>query len=561
MTRIAEDVVKAERSLNYRANYIQSNDPYETRIRAISPDISHIERATFLEQLLQDMAQELSELACDARVHIIQEHFRLSEQDVQGIRQTLKRYRKQPKTAPPNPALSQDEIIERLERQSPNETISPAQDFQNGVMYFTVMIDRIPHMISSDRRVISFDDAEKDGLILQNSDVDTSRFSPQGVAAFLKGSYKLSIPDLYSKIHSYITRFIVFPNDRLPVYLALWVIGTYVFKVFDYFPYVWLNAEKGSGKTLLMKVLSRIAFNGEVLINPTEAVIFRDVANNSISMFIDEVEQLRKQDKEAHRALISLLNSGYERGSCVKRVEKSAKGSFVIRKYPAYSPKMFAGINEIDDVLLDRTFCVRLWRKKADETVERYRETDALLSLQRQIRDDCYVLALQDAADLARVYQSTDATSQKLCHLDNRELDLWEPIMLLAEMIDTGLGSNDIADAMKSLSAESMAHKQEASVNQNDTYKMLAVVKEMLNNMTPLETKDGNLTFTSDSVFGYFQRSDEFGWLQDKSKGHLTRMLLKIEVRRGQQKVDGKNARTYIINLKTFEDLCVRFRI
>jgi hypothetical protein len=155
--------------------------------------------------------------------------------------------------------------------------------------------------------------------------------------------------------------------------------------IFRYYPYVWLNAAKGSGKSLLMEVSSAIAFNGELMTSPTEAVIFRDVSGNRITMFIDEVEQLRKRDKEAFSSVISLLNVGFSKSGLVKRVEKNNNGGFDVKKYSAYSPKMFAGINEIDDVLQDRTVKIQLLRKKEDEEVERFKDRSEINELQRSI--------------------------------------------------------------------------------------------------------------------------------------------------------------------------------
>jgi len=96
-------------------------------------------------------------------------------------------------------------------------------------------------------------------------------------------------------------------------------------------------------------------------------------------MFVDEVEQLRNVTRMCTaRSSASLMpDSTSQRGEAFGG---DRSGRFVVKAYSAYSPKMFAGISEIDDVLQDRTVRIPLLRKKDDETVQRYKERVKLLS-------------------------------------------------------------------------------------------------------------------------------------------------------------------------------------
>lgn len=557
---IPDSLARAEFGDDHEGNPVDSNDLFVCRIRAVSPDADHLEKAAFLKGFVPVLA-EMPDVQSDGYVTELKAHLRLADETVKSIKRDVLRFRKQRKPAPQDTPLTQNEVIARLERQGDSKSISPAQDFQDGTMYFAVMVEDQKYLVTSKRELLSFDEAQKNGLVLENSNVDTSQFSAQGLVSFLKGTYSVNPVEVYGKIHDYIRRFVIFTDERHAVYLALWTMGTYLFKLFDYFPYVWLNAEKGSGKSLLMKVLSHIAFNGEVLVNPTEAVIFRDVANNSLSMFIDEVEKLSKKDREAYGSLISLLNVGFEKGARVKRVERSGKDSFVIKKFAVYSPKMFAGINDIDDVLQDRTIAIRILRKKADEKVQRFRLSNVISCLQCEIRDDCYVLALECANDLAGQYHDRESCSPGWEHLTNRELDIWEPIIILADMIDVGLGSTEITDAMKSMSLESMEQKQETNVSENETYKILTVVKGMLEELQPLKEEGDTVVFDSDDVWNHFLATEEFAWLKDRSKSSLTRRLKKIQVKSERNRVEGKPVRMYVFNRATTDDLCERFNV
>jgi len=120
-------------------------------------------------------------------------------------------------------------------------------------------------------------------------------------------------------------------------------------------------------------------------------------------MFIDEVEQLRKRDKDTYGALISILNAGFNKAGVVKRSESTGHGGFVLRRI-APTLQDVRRNQRNDDVLQDRTVRIPLLRKKDNEQTQRYKGTPEILELQRSIRDDLYVFALTHAKELAECY-------------------------------------------------------------------------------------------------------------------------------------------------------------
>jgi len=532
----------------------------ETRIKAIPADTTPVKIPALLDPILKDIAGFNIAQGDALLKHTIKEHFSFTNDDLKSYEKVLKGYRKEPKDDVARKSLSKAELIEILHDEQGNMTIHPAQDYADGMMVFTVKVKDTSCLITSDRRLFPLADAQQEGFDIKHDTVDTARFSAKGVTTFLDGKYESSIPALYEKIYGYVKRFIHFPDEAYLSYVSLWVMGTYVFMLFRYYPYVWLNAEKASGKTLLMEVLSSIAFNGELIMNPTESVIFRDISNNLITMFIDEVEQLRKRDKDTYGSLISLLNSGFNKAGVVKRSEATGQGGFVVKAYSAYSPKMFAGISEIDDVLQDRTVRIPLLRKKDDETTQRYKGTLEILELQRSIRDDLYVFALTYAKDLAEYYHKEGPDGiEGLSHLNNRELDIWEPILLLANVIDSLSDSMNLTGKMEALSKKSLEEKQSDSVSQNETYKILTVLKAMLDEVTPL-SEDGDVrVFEAERVLEYFKSTEDFEWIEKTQA--LTRRLKRVKVTSEQRRIDGEKKRIYTMNVKEFSDLCERFKI
>jgi len=555
------EAARADFGLDHAGQELPLNNPIENRIRAIPPDTPHIELASKLDPIIKIMAT-IPNAEADALIHdCIKPHFELNDREIKKYEADLKKYRKEQKESPVKKPNNQGELIELLKKEKNRQEINPAQDFKHGQMIFAIKVDGNLFLITSEKETIFFDDAEMNGLILKHKEVDTTRFSPQGVIDFLNGNSNINIPELYDKIYGYITKYIFFKDKRQATYLTLWTMGTYLFKIFRYYPYVWLTAEKQSGKSLAMRIISRIAFNGDVTINPTQAVIFRDVAYNSISMFIDEVEQLRKQDKDAHSAIMSLLNVGFEDAGIVKRNEKGQDGNYHLREYSAYSPKMFAGINDIDDVLQDRTVRINMLRKKGGENTERYKESDLIRSTQREISDALYVFALTHGPEIAKIYFDKDSEIIGTGHLANRELDIWEPIFLLANLIDAGNDDNQLTNAMISLSKDLMKQRQEDNLAKNESYKLLEIARDMIEEYGNIPDNEGNLIFDQDRVYDHFCNTDEYSWLKDKTKNSLTYRLKKIKIKSEQIRIDGIKKRVYIVDKEDFDDLYERYFI
>lgn len=533
----------------------------EKKIKAIPENTNKVKLPAILDSVLKEMA-ELNHAQSDALLKCtIKKHFKFTNDGLKGYKETLKEYRKKSKDSEDKKQLSKDDLFKMLGDEEDSRAVHPAQDFINDILNFTVKIKDELCIVTSDKRLFTFQGARSEGFILKRNSVDTARFSHKGIGAFVNNKYSVNIPKLYGNVYDYIKRFICFPNELYLNFVTLWVMGTYLFMIFRYYPYVWLHAEKQSGKTLLMEILSPIVFNGEHIVSPTESVIFRDISNNLTTMLIDEVEKLRKRDKDVYGSLISILNAGFNKSGVVKRTESVGRDGFKVKSYNAYSPKMFAGINDIDDVLQDRTVRIPLLRKKDSEIVQRYKETAEIVDLQRSIRDDLYVFALIYAKDIAKAYYAPDDVIQGMNHLSNRELDIWEPVFLLATFIDSQVGNLKLIDDMEILSKKSVAEKQSDNISQNETYKLLTVLKVMLDdNAVSTIGGDGDIkVFDAKEVFEYFKENEDFSWIEKTNV--LTRRLKKIKIVSEQKHIGGEKKRVYTVNVSELQDLCERFKI
>jgi hypothetical protein len=133
--------------------------------------------------------------------------------------------------------------------------------------------------------------------------------------------------------------------------IALWIIGSHMINSFNTYPYLFLNAPKGSGKTRLMRLIVTLS-GGEVLLSPTEAILFRTKG----ALGIDEFESVGRKGFENIR---ELLNAAYKKGAIIKRMKKVKTfggEEQQVESFSVYRPIVMANISGMDEVLGDRCF-------------------------------------------------------------------------------------------------------------------------------------------------------------------------------------------------------------
>ena len=188
-------------------------------------------------------------------------------------------------------------------------------------------------------------------------------FKKLGNPSFEIAEEKLKINEdlklAYENICELLKKYCDLNEDYYPI-IAVWIIGTYFHEHFRSYPYLYLNAMRGSGKTRLVKLIADLARDGEIQMSMTEAVLFR--TNGTIG--IDEFEGISRKGNENLR---ELLNACYKKGTKVKRMKqkKNEKGDVeqVVEEFDVYRPIVMANISGMEEVLGDR--CIPLILEKS----------------------------------------------------------------------------------------------------------------------------------------------------------------------------------------------------
>lgn len=157
-------------------------------------------------------------------------------------------------------------------------------------------------------------------------------------------------------------------NEEYYKLIPIWVIGTYFFNNFDAYPFLYINAQKGSGKTRLLKIISHLAFKGygQVQTGITESVLFR--MEQGQAMLLDECEAIASKDKATLR---EYLNASYKRGGIVKRNKKvkTKEGEdYQLQSFEVFRPVVMANIYGMNDILGDR--CITLILEKNNNSAK-----------------------------------------------------------------------------------------------------------------------------------------------------------------------------------------------
>lgn len=168
--------------------------------------------------------------------------------------------------------------------------------------------------------------------------------------------------ECYQDIQKIIKFYMDIPQNHRRL-ISLWIVGTYMHRELPSYPFLFLNAMKGSGKSRLLRIIETLAWRGKILINPTEAGIFRSAGHNTI--ILDEAENISSKEKSTLR---QLLNSAYKKGSTVERLRKVVKPDgedYEKEVFTMFTPIALANINGMDEVLGDR--CISLILEKSSD--------------------------------------------------------------------------------------------------------------------------------------------------------------------------------------------------
>lgn len=263
--------------------------------------------------------------------------------------------------------------------------------------------------------------------------------------------------DLFIPIKQRIDYFIDFAHSGDLNILTLWIIGTYLFPIFEAYPYIYLGGMRGSGKTKVLDILQQLVFNPESTSNSSTSSLFRTIQRNLSTVLLDEGESLT--GREANPELRLLFNAGYKKSGVVTRTHTE---SFNTERFKVYSPKAIASINPLEATLASRCITIIMLRTANQDRGKR-RINDQLINWQKY-RDNLYKFLINYGLCIAHLYNTS---SDNLSNLINRDNELYLPLFCIASFIDKYIveSENKILPELQKYVKESLSQEQEEGLD------------------------------------------------------------------------------------------------
>jgi len=442
---------------DYQQLLDQAQTLLEFKIRQIPRDISKREVPKVLSSIITQLVG-LSEVEQEFYIEVIIDHFK---DTLKISRQAIKNDIKQAQKGIPKIGR---EDIEVLDDKYPK--LSPALDFINGVGYVSIPLDvrltttikgvpvakitQIPFVITSTKEMFRVDELElleRKELVLKSQPLflDRNRWTLEHIKKFREGGLKVDSFLAFQEVNAIYDSYLDFKEPYTAEVLSLWTIGTYIYPIFESYPYISFTGERGSGKTKTLNVAEKLCFNAVYSSDMSSSLLFRIIEGSSCTVLIDEAERLK--DPKLSQDFRLLLNAGYKRGG---RAHRSKPETFDPQSFEVYSPKMIANIKGLEEVLESRCIQFTMLRtrdiEKANKVVTKSGEDWSY------IRHLLYTFGLTFFQEIQDLYLN-DTETKSMRAISGREGELWHPLLAIAKFLDIN-GCDSLFERIKEVAVK-----------------------------------------------------------------------------------------------------------
>lgn len=228
----------------------------------------------------------------------------------------------------------------------------------------------------------------------------------------------------FKKLRQFITDYCHFADESIVIPLSLWIAGTYLYEVFDSFPYLVITAHvKRAGKTRLSELIGFTCQMPFRVAGASAPSMFRIIKDNKPTILWDEAETL---SSEAGTLVRAFLNVGYRKGQTIPR----ATGEGVI-EWPTYCPKVFVLIGDVYDTLRDRSLVIQMERAKSTNNFAKRFNYETTKAEGFDIAEELKALCAANLPEIMSIYESI-----QLPFLTDRDEEIWRPIFTIAKVLD-----------------------------------------------------------------------------------------------------------------------------
>lgn len=362
----------------------------------------------------------LYEYSCDLKGRALHEAFGNVRDKWEGFQKTVKEH-------------SNDHIPEPEEdafKIEANAELFYPQDFIDGVLYYgfrgpskKIIMSR-PIDVMTDSELLDTMDIKVPGGThdVEFDDRLHQKVLQKGCVAPEKCFRDLRI---MLKHHIYLS------NEAYYTIISLWIMGTYLYRVFDSYPYLQFIGSKDTGKSSFMELISIMGFNGKLMSETTTASLKEICDQRGGVLGIDEFEKGTPKDKKEY---VTALNSGYN-----KKGQASKQSGNTTRTMQLYCPKMVGSIDEMaNEALESRMFRIEMVKvNPSTNDIEDFSlASRSTRSWVDSLKVSLYTFALHHAEDIFTSYKSIQSITIKGKKITGRELELLRPLLAISSVLD-----------------------------------------------------------------------------------------------------------------------------
>ena len=204
----------------------------------------------------------------------------------------------------------------------------------------------------------------------------------------------VSPKEVYKNIRNKFLYYMDFSGkEEIADVMTCWIIATYCYPIFNWFPHILVNAPSGSGKTKFLTIIKQLAFRGFDIgasAGVTPAQIFRTLESNRGTTIFDEFEQ--DVSTESKLLVNQIINASPTKDAYVIRTEQINR-KWRAWKFPIFCPKACGNISGINPTSLSR-FIFFKWLKTQTEKGKRKPERENDKKSFYLIQQNLYILIL-----------------------------------------------------------------------------------------------------------------------------------------------------------------------
>ena len=258
-------------------------------------------------------------------------------------------------------------------------------------------------------------------------------WSNKSMKEFIMGkSDKKSFVELFKKIRDKNKEVMYFPDERVHSFVAVDIIKSYFYQLFNACGRTYFQADFGSGKSRQSLIYQKLSFNSLFAANISPASFERVIESTGGTLIVDNFDNIADDLK---KQILQCIEVYYKKGG--KNIKADGKGSQKNQPiaFNGYSPLIINNIIGLPEVTESRCNKVQLLKTSDKSVVDvRINEKDPFWE---DVKNDLHILALQQWKKVRETYDNLEVPE-----LSARELERAEAVLTIAKIIGDDVYKN-----------------------------------------------------------------------------------------------------------------------